>query len=553
MSYDRLERSEHAPKRVVDHSAKWAALEPVGSVNGQVEERLARFCESKRISLAALEVLGARVVVRRGGKVELAFAGENEAGQVVAIKFRPLDSSHESYAENPSTWLRPIVAGKRDSLDWLVVEGETDGARIVELVGDLAAIMVLPAGARTFKPEWAALIPRGARVALCHDADSEGDAGAEKAAKIIGGKTKRVRPPVEGGDWCDWEGGRDDFLELAGSSEERHYEFSSLADFLAHPFPEAEPLLGEPGAIFLARGSLLMVYGADGSAKSTWTIDGLAHLAAGIDWLGIAVPRPVRICIIENEGPPNLFQRKLEAKIESWEGPEFAHNVFAFAGPWGEFSFADAEAREALVAFCEEHAIDLVTANPTLGLGVAASGRPDETQQFVDWLVACGLKTDRAFWLLHHENKAGQISGDWGRHPDTKVQLEQDGNRPRTKLTWAKTRWATLPSETVARACLLEWIIDTQGYSVTDLETVGASDSELEARLVEYLLEHPGATTNAIKASVKGTNSRIRELLEGERFDCFEGRNRSKLWFVSTTTSESENDPPTHLSANADG
>jgi hypothetical protein len=296
-----------------------------------------------------------------------------------------------------------------------------------------------------------------------------------------------------------------------------------------------------------------MVYGADGSAKSTWTIDGLAHLAAGVDWLGIAVPRPVRICIIENEGPPNLFQQKLAAKIESWEGPDFAHNVFAFTGPWGEFSFADPEAREALVAFCEDHSIDLVTANPTLGLGVAASGRPDETQQFVDWLVACGLKTERAFWLLHHENKSGQISGDWGRHPDTKVQLEQDGNRPRTKLTWAKTRWATLPSETVARACLLEWIIETQGYSVTDLEAVGASDSELEARLVDYLLESPGATTNAIKASVKGTNSRIRELLEGERFDCFEGKNRSKLWFVSTPTSESENDSPTHLGANADG
>ena len=112
------------------------------------------------------------------------------------------------------------------------------------------------------------------------------------------------------------------------------------------------------------------------------------------------MPRPVRICIIENEGPPNLFQQKLAAKIATWDGPDFAHNVFVFTGPWGEFSFADAEAREALVAFCEEHAIDLVTANPTLGLGVAASGRPDETQAFVDWLVECGLKSERAFWLL---------------------------------------------------------------------------------------------------------------------------------------------------------
>ena len=544
MSYTELERGERKPRRIVDHTSKWERLEPVASVNGQAAERLERFCETKRITLDALTALGARVTVRRGNRVDLAFAGENGSGVVTAIKYRPLDgSSHDSTAETPSAWLRPIIAGKRDALDWLVVEGETDGARLWELVGDVAAIMVLPAGARTFKREWAALIPRGARVALCHDADEDGDAGAEKAAKIIGGKTLRVRPPLEGGDWCDWgDGGRDDFLELVGAERKPRFEFSSLADFLAHPFPKAEPLLGEPGAIFLARGSLLMVYGADGSGKSTWTIDGVAHLAAGVEWLGVPVPRPVRICIVENEGPPDLFQQKLAAKIASWEGPGFEHNLFAFAGPWGEFTFADAEAREALVEFCEEHEIDVVTANPTLGLGVAASGRPDETQQFVDWLVECGLKAERAFWLLHHENKAGQISGDWGRHPDTKVQLQQDGNRPRTKLDWAKTRWATLPSDSIPKACMLEWIVETQGYSVTELDTVGASESELEERVAGYLAANPYSSTTTVETEVKGTASRIRKLLEGPRFDSVDGKRGAKMWFLASTPSASDDD-----------
>ena len=540
--YDRLERSERVAKRVVDHTSTWARLEPVGSVNGQAEERLAIFCRSKRITVDALGALGARVAVRKSGAVELAFAGENGSGSITAIKYRPLGSSHESYAQNPSTWLRPIIAGRRDSLEWLVVEGETDAARLVELVGDVAAVMVLPVGARTFKREWAGLIPRGATVALCHDADEDGDAGADKAAKMIGGKTLRVRPPLEGGDWCDWEGSRSELLELLGASRGPRFTFSTLADFLAHPFPKAEPLLGEPGAIFLARGSLLMVYGADGSGKSTWTIDGLAHLAAGREWLGIPVPRPVRFCIVENEGPPDLFQRKLEAKIASWDGPDFAHNLFAFQGPWGEFTFADAEAREALVAFCEEHAIDVVTANPTLGLGVAASGRPDETQAFVDWLGECGLKAERAFWLLHHENKSGQISGDWGRHPDTKVQLQPDGNHPRTKLEWSKTRWATLPSETIAKAVMLEWIVETQGYSVTELDTVGASDVELEERIADYLAEHPFSSTTTVETEVKGTASRIRRLLEGPRFDSVAGKRGARLWCLASTPSASADD-----------
>ena len=80
---------------------------------------------------------------------------------------------------------------------------------------------------------------------------------------------------------------------------------------------------------------------------------------------------------------------------------------------------------------------------------------------------------------------------------------------------------------------------------------MGASDAELEGRIVEYLLANPMATTRAVMG-VKGTNSRIRELLDGERFDCVEGKNRSKLWFVRSGDSESENDAPTHLGANPD-
>jgi len=405
--------------------------------------------------------------------------------------------------------------------------------------------MVLPAGARTFRREWAGLIPRGATVALCHDADEHGDDGATKAAKLIGGRTLRVRPPVEGGDWCDWRGGRDELLELVRGSRQPRFEFTRLDAFLAYPFPKADPLLGETGAIFLAVGSLLMVYGLDGCGKSTWSVDGIAHLAAGQPWLGIPVPRPVRVAIIENEGPPSLFQEKLAAKIATWDGPAFADNVYVFQGPWGEFTFADPEARAALVEFCEQHRVDLVTANPTLGLGVAASGRPDETQEFVDWLVECGLKSDRAFWLLHHENKAGQISGDWGRHPDTKVSLRQDGNLQRTKLDWAKTRWATLPTDSIAKTSLLEWITETQGYTVLELDSVGASETELEQRLVDYLTEHPWATTRAVYEGVKGTQTRIRKVLDGDRFDCVGGRRGAILWNLTADRVGDRGEQPT--------
>jgi hypothetical protein len=213
-SYERLERDERKARRLVDHSATWAKLSPITSVNGTTQTALERFCMSKHITIGNLDALGTRVRIHKSGTIELAFAGAaNDAGAIVAVKFRPIGaSSHDSYALNPSTWLRPIVAGRPDALEWFVAEGETDGARLVGFTGARAAVMVLPAGARMFRREWANIIPRGATVYLAHDADNEGDAGAAKAAKVIGRGTVRLRPPE--GDWCDFTGSVDDFIAL---------------------------------------------------------------------------------------------------------------------------------------------------------------------------------------------------------------------------------------------------------------------------------------------------------------------------------------------------
>ena len=309
----------------------------------------------------------------------------------------------------------------------------------------------------------------------------------------------------------------------------KNYEFATLGEFSKHAFPDAEPLLGEHGSTLLAVGSLFLVYGSDGAGKSTFTIDAAAHLAAGKDWLGVPVPRPARCLLIENEGPAGLFQGKLAAKIEGWDGPDFAENIHVYSSPWGEISFADEHARTALSNYCDEHRIDVVMANPTLGLGVGPSGRPDETQQFVDWLKECGLGSSRAFWIIHHENKAGQISGDWGRHPDTKAQLTADGTAQRTKLLWEKVRWATLAPED--RAVMLEWELETQGYTVTPLDTVGASDDLLVQRLIDYLDSHPASATKHVCEAIAGTDSRLVKLLkERPEFDCADGPHNAKLW-----------------------
>jgi hypothetical protein len=92
---------------------------------------------------------------------------------------------------------------------------------------------------------------------------------------------------------------------------------------------------------------------------------------------------------------------------------------------------------------------------------------------------------------------------------------------------------------------MLEWIVETQGYSVTELDAVGASDAELEQRVVDYLAEHPLSSTTTVETDVKGTASRIRRLLEGPKFDCVDGARGAKLWSLATTPSSAAEGEPT--------
>jgi hypothetical protein len=103
-------------------------------------------------------------------------------------------------------------------------------------------------------------------------------------------------------------------------------------------------------------------------------------------------------------------------------------------------------------------------------------------------------------------------------------------------------RWATLPINDQPKSCLLEWVVETQGYTVTELDTVGASDSELEERVADFLAERPYSSTTTVETEVKGTASRIRKVLEGPRFDSVAGKRGAKNWFLTSTPSASAND-----------
>src|SRR4051812_36535451 len=110
--YDRLESEQAKPKRPTDYSAKLEPLPTLAATNGPVEARILTFCESKRISRAALVALDTRIKIDSNGGVLLAWgypAHVDGRDIVSAIKYRSLDPEKRRYAENGSMYLQPLI------------------------------------------------------------------------------------------------------------------------------------------------------------------------------------------------------------------------------------------------------------------------------------------------------------------------------------------------------------------------------------------------------------------------------------------------------------
>jgi len=165
----------------------------------------------------------------------------------------------------------------------------------------------------------------------------------------------------------------------------------------------------------------MIVYGDGGAGKTTLEVDLALHLAAGADWLGLPVPAPCRVLVLENEGPRGRFRLKLRARLAAWGGPAPSSHLFVVDEPWAGFSFAHPALRDGLVASCAELGVDVLCAAPLHELGTTGGGTPEEVSAFMALIGAAraALARDLAVLLVHHENRAGQISRAWERVPDT--------------------------------------------------------------------------------------------------------------------------------------
>ena len=239
------------------------------------------------------------------------------------------------------------------------------------------------------------------------------------------------------------------------------------------------PLLGsrEDRDVVISANGVVMIYGDAGAGKTTLQVDLIAHLAAGVDWHGIKVPKPVRQVVIENEGDRAEFRMKLELKLDSWQGDDFDAMVDVLDEPWGAFTLDDTAHVDELAAFVREHDVDLVWMGPGVEIGMKGAGTPDDVKLFESRLRELRGMLDRplAVGIPHHENKGGDISGAWGRWPATVIRVE--GEKRTTKLTFRKARHSSMRQSTTV---VLAWA-DNESYTLVETDTTGPRKAPAEA------------------------------------------------------------------------
>lgn len=417
-----------------------------------------------------------------------------------------------------------IASNSREPL--YICEGEKDADAIVRL-GHCATTN--PMGAGKWKDEFSELLAGTRSAVVVGDRDEVGIAHANAVKASLAttvGVTADLLLPKDGKDLTEHLHagyGMDDLVPLYDEPEPDPGAIVILpaGTFLALDEASLEPLMGTESQAVLTAGGLLILGGEAGTAKTTLTLDVIAHIGSGTPWQGIPQQRAIRIAMIENEGPRGKFKEKLQEKVDAWDGPDFLSNLYVFTAPWGRFTLADEAFRQNLYEFTQKHAIDLVVADPLGSLGVEGVGAPDETRRFIAILKGMGLFDPAmpcAYWFPHHYSKQhvggsviSQLSGDWGGHADTVVGIKNEG-KSKSIMTWAKVRWS---DELHGETWTLEW---AAGGSYTRHEHAPeekVNDGDLWDRILDYLKEQDkGVPPSRIAKDVKGNQQRIRDLVK---------------------------------------
>jgi hypothetical protein len=316
--------------------------------------------------------------------------------------------------------------------------------------------------------------------------------------------------------------------------------FVPAAAFAAEPEEGSEPLAADAqGGAVIPAGGLVVVFGDGGAGKTTLVLDLVVHLATATPWLGLVTPtRPLRVGLVENESPRPLFRSKIARKLEAW--PEAGERIFVLEEPWQGVTFRDPSQRDELVERVRELELDLLVGGPVARLGMQGGGTLEEVGDFAALVADVQRRAERPLTalLIHHENRAGTISGAWEGVPDSLVHVQAQGHG-RTRVFWQKLRWASSLHGTTTH---LFWA-EHEGFEVEEREEITEATQAEEIRAA--VREAPGATWTQTRNRVHGrpedaARVRDRMLEDGELVNTSTRKGGFSLWAADDPVFRSE-------------
>jgi AAA domain len=317
---------------------------------------------------------------------------------------------------------------------------------------------------------------------------------------------------------------------MALADELAAFEVVTAAAFAAVDEPGADPIVGTADSQLIPEGADVVVYGDGGVGKTTLTIDLGYYLAAGDDWQGIAIPNPVCVLLVENEGPRPLFRRKVARKEDAWAGSPIEGRLLVLEHPWASFNFADEQHRALLAARIAALEVDVVIIGPITATGMDAPGTIAEVRGFtrlVDDVRALSGRGTLAIILIHHENRAGKPSGSWEGVCDTLIHVTQQGHG-RIRVFFQKAKWA---SDLHLTKLDLVWA-EGDTFALTEAEP--SRPERVWDTIAEYVLAHGGCSWNDIDKETKGDGTYKRRrrdtMLSDGILINLGGRSGFKLW-----------------------
>lgn len=277
-------------------------------------------------------------------------------------------------------------------------------------------------------------------------------------------------------------------------------QWQTLDAFADEDEPGAAALVGDDGDALIPEGGDVMIFGEGGAGKTTLEIDLACHLAAGDAWLGQTVARPLRVGIVENEGPRPHFRAKLRRKRDAWTGSPLGGRLVVLKRPWATLTLAEETHRAALAAAVRDLELDVVMLGPVTRSGMNEAGTLQETRDFMALVADVRRHAGRpvAFVLIHHENKAGQVSGAWEGVTDTVFHVQAQANGS-TRLFVQKARWAAAIHRTTLH---LLWT-DGEGFTIAD-KPEELDDATVAQQILDVVAANAGTGWTRVEEQTRG-------------------------------------------------